>query len=475
MSLGSAHQRLTPARIKRAAPSRAHEVWIPDDDGVRGRGRLLLRVTTGGTKLFYYRQPRRKQGGGAVVPIGPYSHVARPGYFTLSQARFEAGRLYAEFELGCLATHAPRTAPQPQVRNVRPQPRHSSVAAGAASDKTPVRAVQLEAPAAAEGDPTRTVGALCEAYAQNLDDRKKAESAADVRGYIRRELTPNDLANRPVTAVDGKEIGSFLRHVFKTKTGYTAERMRQLLHAAFALACETKIDPSQAEGKDWGISQNPVASIASLSEYRKARSRHLSQRELAALLKRLAIEGDQTPAEIRAIRASLLLGGQRYEQLLRLKIEQVDLPEHRLLLLDPKGRRSTPREHWLPTLPKLEQELQWLTDRARDIGSDMVFASQKRGKVLRASTVSRRLFAISREMLEAGEVKEPFQLCDLRRTVETYLASKSVSKDLRAQLQSHGIGGVQDRHYDWHDYLQQKRELLQMWTHDLDELCGGTF
>jgi len=50
---------------------------------------------------------------------------------------------------------------------------------------------------------------------------------------------------------------------------------------------------------------------------------------------------------------------------------------------------------------------------------------------------------------------------DLRRTVETRLAAARVGSDIRAQLQSHGLGGVQARHYDRHDYLAEKRAALE--------------
>jgi hypothetical protein len=36
-----------------------------------------------------------------------------------------------------------------------------------------------------------------------------------------------------------------------------------------------------------------------------------------------------------------------------------------------------------------------------------------------------------------------------------------VPKDIRGQLQSHGLGGVQDKHYDAHEYLPEKKEALQ--------------
>ena len=44
---------------------------------------------------------------------------------------------------------------------------------------------------------------------------------------------------------------------------------------------------------------------------------------------------------------------------------------------------------------------------------------------------------------------------------ETLLVSPKVSKDIRGRLQSHGISGVQARHYDAHEYIDKKREALR--------------
>jgi integrase len=72
------------------------------------------------------------------------------------------------------------------------------------------------------------------------------------------------------------------------------------------------------------------------------------------------------------------------------------------------------------------------------------------------------------EELDAG--KGSFTIGDLRRTVETRLAAAGVSVDVRAQLQSHGLGGVQSRFYDRHDWAAEKRAALEK----LHELLTGT-
>jgi integrase len=72
--------------------------------------------------------------------------------------------------------------------------------------------------------------------------------------------------------------------------------------------------------------------------------------------------------------------------------------------------------------------------------------------------------------LEKHVKVKPFLARDLRRTCETRLAELGVSKDIRAQLLSHGISGVQSKHYDRWAYLPEKGEALMRWERYLDGL-----
>jgi hypothetical protein len=77
-------------------------------------------------------------------------------------------------------------------------------------------------------------------------------------------------------------------------------------------------------------------------------------------------------------------------------------------------------------------------------------------------TVQHRVRAVADAMEQAGELeKGRFTVGDLRRTVETRLSAVGLQPSEMAQLQSHGLGGVQQRHYNKHDYLQEKRSALE--------------
>ena len=47
------------------------------------------------------------------------------------------------------------------------------------------------------------------------------------------------------------------------------------------------------------------------------------------------------------------------------------------------------------------------------------------------------------------------------------MAAIGFSVDLRGQLLSHGLGGVQAVHYDKHSYLPKKTAALEKWEHHL--------
>jgi hypothetical protein len=53
------------------------------------------------------------------------------------------------------------------------------------------------------------------------------------------------------------------------------------------------------------------------------------------------------------------------------------------------------------------------------------------------------------------------------------LAAAGVTKDIRGQLLSHGISGVQAAHYDRHSYMTEKRQALIAWQAKLNDIAAG--
>src|SRR5437879_3110744 len=94
-------------------------------------------------------------------------------------------------------------------------------------------------------------------------------------------------------------------------------------------------------------------------------------------------------------------------------------------------------------------------------------------RALRPETVSTIVTEISGAMVKAKEAREEFQLRDIRKTCETMLAALGISSDVRGMLQSHGLGGVQKRHYDFHKYALEMRAALEKWQRHLERIAAG--
>jgi len=443
------HTPLTASRI-RLATMLQRSLWLSDDHGVRGVGRLLLRITTNGVQRFYFRF--NSAGQRRTVALGPYSRIRKVGYLTIEQARRAARELLPY----------PAQTPVPRL--------------GVGDEKTPgatenprrrLSTTFLDRARASRSQ--LTVIGLCDAYAERLEATGKF-SAQSVRLTLRRHLGSSELANSPADSASPSEFATLLRQIVAAGHGLTASKVRSYLHSAYAMALKSELDPNAVS--DLGahnIKSNPLAYIPSLSEYKKARDRALSKSELKALWKELHPAEGAIKFTHRFVRLDLLLGGQRCQQLLRVRIENVDLEEDSLVLYDFKGRRQ-PRLHWLPLIPAARRDVLWFMGNARDLGSDLLFAGKIGGGAVSPFSVTSAVTAISSKLVADKAVSSPFTYGDLRRTAETTLAYLKVTKDIRAQLLSHGLGGVQHRHYDRHAYKDEKIAALLQLQNFLDSL-----
>ena len=225
---------------------------------------------------------------------------------------------------------------------------------------------------------------------------------------------------------------------------------------------------SPAEALDFVIigrvEANPAALLAVAKGFNRTVDRVLTDKELYLLLEHAKDAGIAGLA----VRAAVFLGGQRMSQLLRASSKSIQ--DDFLVLLDPKGKRDTPRKHPLPLEGVAGTLINEAKNRANTLGTNLLFSST--GKVqLHLDTVSKYVAIKSKEFIQAGISVTPFTLADLRRTMETRLAGMGVPREVRGYLQSHGLGGIQVRHYERHDYEAEKRKALKLlhnWIESLD-------
>ena len=83
--------------------------------------------------------------------------------------------------------------------------------------------------------------------------------------------------------------------------------------------------------------------------------------------------------------------------------------------------------------------------------------------------------AVSRIGKALGGEGDPFTASDIRRTVETRMASLGISKEIRAQVLSHGRQTEgQAKHYDKYSYLPEEAAALAKWEAHFEEVISGS-
>jgi integrase len=411
------------------------DIWL-SDDAPRGAGKLTVRITRDGVTLYYqhYHQGERRR-----LSLGPWDEKGKSG-LSLAQARQRVTEYSALYRSGITDLH-------------------EHLARQAAAQAAAVRAQEEEALAALEAARHGTLQQLMDAYVAHLERHGK-QSARDVRSLFPRHV-PADLARQRAASLTVDHFIPVVGALVQADKGRTAGKLRSYLRAAYELALASKTDPTvPQELRTFGVTVNPLASIKGLSRFNRARERNLTDEELAAYLHALeGIEGRHGDPYIRdALMLALYLGGQRIEQLLRLEWGDVDLAARELVLYDGKGRRVQARVHPLPLSYPV---LAILTRRSALAPYDRrVFVTAH------PTTLTHTVADISAALVSQGLVYEPFELRDIRRTCETIMGRSplKVPKHIRAHIQSHGLGGVQDRHYDRNEYMEEKREALVLWA-----------
>ena len=296
-----------------------------------------------------------------------------------------------------------------------------------------------------------SLGALLIGYAERLEARGSG-TAGPVLAMLRRhvERPQPGLWLRRARTIGVDELVSLLEPLVDQGKLPTARKLRAVLHAAFEVALQSPTCAQSADFRRFQLTDNPLDRIRSVAGGQPLPERVLSVAELRALWGHL---GQMSSARGSVLRFYLLTGAQRLEQLLRASRE--DLVEEGLILWDRKGRRHQPRLHLVPLIPPARLALTAMGGR----GPHLVSIDGGRSG-LHPSTLWRYVTDLADTLLESNEVSARFSPADLRRTVETRLAALKISPEVRAHLQSHGLDGIQARHYDRHTYLDEKRDAL---------------
>ena len=252
------------------------------------------------------------------------------------------------------------------------------------------------------------------------------------------------VAALPANKVTAEQIADMMRRVIDSGKARTSNKLRSYVRAAYQTAKAARSKASiPVRFKSYNVSHNPGADTEPDESANKADKRPLSAEELRSYWQAIR---DAPGLRGAVLRLHLLTGGQRIEQLVNLLTR--DVTAESITLFDGKGRPGKPRRpHTVPLIPQASAALQECQPRGT-----YAISTDKGVTHLAATTLS--AWAVD------ASGQNDFLTKRVRSGVETLLASAGVNSDTRGRLQSHGISGVQARHYDGYDYMDEKRQAL---------------
>jgi integrase len=321
------------------------------------------------------------------------------------------------------------------------------------------------------GAGTKTFSALAERYLAEHARRKKRSHKADERN-LRKHVLPY-WGNRAHAGIKRGDVIERLEALVTAGKPTLANRVQSLISSVFTFAMDADLveaNPCHRLRKR-GI-ENIGHRVLSDDEIRlfwlgvveTPRSRH------TGLGLRLAL--------LTAARVSEVVGISRSE------LEHISDPGKAAWII-PGSRTKNGREHLIPLSPLaratvidllelLEPEQQFLFPTRSRRGGAMQGNSLTQamdyfsGRVAGADSLSRN----------AGEVMRTWKLDpptphDLRRTVETRLAELRVPKEIRDRVLNHIPSDVGSKHYNRHDYADEKRAALTRWSLAVSSILEG--
>jgi integrase len=309
--------------------------------------------------------------------------------------------------------------------------------------------------ASAASDASKTLSHLMGDYADHLQ-RLGRSSHRQVRSVARRHIDTNtQIATTAALLVTPEDVADLMRAANDSGKPRTANKLRSYVRAAYEVAKSARIDASvPAAFKGYGVKSNPAAEtkVIDATKGRPRTIRALSPAQLRAYWNIIrAVPGKKAAL----LRLHLLTGGQRIAQLLRLRV--ADISDDLITIYDGKGRSRALRPHAVPLIPAARRAL----DEAATTTGEFALSSDGGDTHISESAFD----GWAKEIIgAAGDQAKPlagFMPKLVRSGVETALAAFGIDKEVRGRLQSHGISGVQDAHYNAHDYLPQKRRALE--------------
>ncbi len=331
-------------------------------------------------------------------------------------------------------------------------------------------AAELEAKKQAEAEnATGTVTQLFDAYISRLKADGKP-SYKSVQQIFDKDIKPlvGSLKARGITP---EQIKHIIRAIYQRGSKVMANHARTYLMAAYTFGIKSDFDPATNTPALFRIESNPVRDIPVPAKVTPG-ERNLSADEIKELWKRLK-GSPMAHSSKTAIRLLLATGGQRVEEVIGMRWDELDF-DRKLWELSPT-RTKNDRPNVVPL-----SDLAITLIRSMEPISSSTYVFPHRDNPDHPMPFRSLSQAVSRFCSPAigkdGTPKHPpfpkFIPKDIRRTVKSRMGELGISKDIRDRLQNHALHDVSSKHYDRYDYLEPKKHAMDVWTQWLEGIIS---
>jgi integrase len=311
----------------------------------------------------------------------------------------------------------------------------------------------------------KTFAALAQRYLIEHAERRKRSHQHDRRNLAKHVLP--SWGARPYASIRRADVIELIERLIGAGKPTLANRVQSLISGVFTFALDADL-----------VEANPCHRL------KKRGVENVGRRVLSDSEIRLFWSGIVEPERSRrtglGLRLALLLGARVGEiaGLARCELAHIDDPARAAWTI-PATRVKNGRDHLLP-LPPLARDT--VLELLSLIGPDEQFLfptrSGRRNGPMRSNSLTQAMDFFSKRVARDSREKtwdaEPPTPHDLRRTLETRLAELRIPKEIRDRVLNHVSSDIGDKHYNMHDYADEKRDALARWSAALSAILWGT-
>jgi integrase len=272
---------------------------------------------------------------------------------------------------------------------------------------------------------------------------------------------------RPYVQIKRGDVIELIEELIKAGKPTLANRVQSLISTVFTFGLDAEL-----------VEANPCHRLRKRGIERVGR-RVLSDDEIK-LFWWGVVESPRSRRSGLGLRLALLTGARVSEiaGLCRAELERLGQPSRAAWII-PGNRTKNGRDHLIPLVPLARDVvLELLAGLEPSAEFLLPTRSRRRQGPLRGNSLTQAMDNFGRRL--AGDAivvrawrAEPPTPHDLRRTVETRLAELRIPKEIRDRVLNHAPGDVGSKHYNLHDYADEKRDALGRWASVVNSIVAG--